>query len=201
MSQELRLPVLSLTCLPGPTLEHSGGVDTVPSPPPGLWLSPSLHCYLTTPRAIPQHLAKALLEQSQPGAEQEAVLLQGQLAQETNGQESWPQAGDILNSWQGRKDHQDSALASKGCIAQQAGGVTTDIQGGEAAAKQVEQLLPPCPAAGSGCAGTLPGYCGAEPCSPQPGLSSPSQGCSWLGESTTMALQLPLTHNPHKHHS
>lgn len=81
MSQDK--PVLSLTCLPGPTLGHSGGADTVSSPSPGLWLSPSLHCYLTTPRAIPQHLLTA-----QQGAEQEAVLVQRQLAQEINGQES-----------------------------------------------------------------------------------------------------------------
>lgn len=122
--------MLSLTCLPGPTLEHSGGADTVPSPSPGLWLSPSLHCYLTTPRVIPQHLPKALLT-AQPGAEHKAAPVQGQLAQETKGQEPWPQAGDILNAWQGRKDHQDLALASKGSIAQQAGGATTDTQGGE----------------------------------------------------------------------
>lgn len=124
--------------------------------------------------------------------------MQGQLAQETNGQESWPQAGDILNAWQSRKDHQHLALASQGSTAQQAGGATTDTQGGEAAAaaKQVEQLLPPCPAAGSGCAGTLPGHCGAEPCSPQPGLSSPSRGCSWLRESTAMGLQ-PMGRTTH----
>lgn len=81
MSQDK--PVLSLTCLPGPTLGHSGGADTVSSPSPGLWLSPSLHCYLTTPRAIPQHLLTA-----QQGAEQEEVFVQRQLAQEINGQES-----------------------------------------------------------------------------------------------------------------
>lgn len=194
--------MLSLTCPPGPTLEHSGGADTVPSPSPGLWLSPSLHCYLTTPRGNPQHLPKALLT-AQPGAEHKAAPVQGQLPQETNEQEPRPQAGDILNAWQGRKDHQDLALASKGSIAQQAGGATTDTQGGEAAAaaKQVEQLLPPCPGAGSGCARVLPGHCGAKPCSPQPGLNSPSRGCSWLRESTIMGLQLLLTHNPHRHRS
>lgn len=181
---------------------HSGALRRCshsPCPIPRTLVQP-----LTIPRANPQHLPKALLT-AQAGAEQKAALVQGQLAQEISGQESWPQPGDILNAWHGRKEHQDAALASKGSTAQQAGGaaIATDTRGEEAAAaaaaaKQVEQLLPPCPAAGSGCAGTLPGHCGAEPCSPQPGLSSPSRGCSRLRESTIMGLQLLLTHNPHR---
>lgn len=130
--------------------------------------------------------------------------MQGQLAQETSGQELWPQTGDILNAWQARKDHQSPALASKGNTAQQAGGTTiaTDTEGKKLLLlpNRLSSFSRPALQQGRAMQECSGGTVGPSPAHPSLG-SAPLPGAALGSGRAVIGLQLLLTHNPHRHHS